>query len=58
MRRFIRFYGANPLHLLAVLLCFALVGYAVMVTGPDAFWNTEVWWAVDRSVVRRRTHRS
>jgi hypothetical protein len=44
MRKFIRFYGANPLHLLAVLLCFALVGYAVMVTGPDAFWNTEVWW--------------
>lgn len=44
MGQFRRFYGANPLHLLAVLCCFALVGYAVMVTGPDAFWNPAVWW--------------
>ena len=28
MRRFRRWYGANPLHLLAMLGCFALAGYA------------------------------
>lgn len=44
MKSFRRFYGANPLHLLACVFCFALVGYAVMVIGPDAFWNPSVWW--------------
>ena len=28
MRRLLRWYGANPLHLLALLACFALAGYA------------------------------
>ncbi len=28
MRRLTRWYGANPLHLLALLACFALAGYA------------------------------
>lgn len=28
MRRLLRWYGANPLHLLALLGCFALAGYA------------------------------
>ncbi|RZL81565.1 MAG: hypothetical protein EOP32_14375 [Rhodococcus sp. (in: high G+C Gram-positive bacteria)] len=44
MRRFARFYGANPLHLLAVLFSFALAGYAVAVVGPDTLWNPDVWW--------------
>ena len=44
MRRFARFYGAHPLHLLAVLFTFALAGYAVMVVGPQNLWNPDVWW--------------
>ncbi|BAH52425.1 hypothetical protein [Rhodococcus opacus] len=44
MRRFARFYGAHPLHLLAVLFSFALAGYAVMVVGPQNLWNPDVWW--------------
>ncbi|MFD9660528.1 hypothetical protein ACFWAY_02705 [Rhodococcus sp. NPDC059968] len=44
MRRFARFYGANPLHLLAVLFSFALAGYAVAVVGPQNLWNQDVWW--------------
>ena len=28
MRRLLRWYGASPLHLLALLGCFALAGYA------------------------------
>lgn len=30
MRRLLRWYGANPLHLLALLACFALAGYAAV----------------------------
>jgi hypothetical protein len=30
MRRLLRWYGANPLHLLALLACFALAGYAAI----------------------------
>jgi hypothetical protein len=44
MKRFARFYGANPLHLLAVLFSFALAGYAVVVVGPDTLWNPDAWW--------------
>ncbi|KXF56655.1 hypothetical protein AXA44_33420 [Rhodococcus sp. SC4] len=44
MRRFARFYGADPLHLLAVLFTFALAGYAVAVVGPQNLWNQDVWW--------------
>jgi hypothetical protein len=39
-----RFYGAHPLHLLALLACFALVGYAIAVIGPKALWNPNMWW--------------
>ena len=28
INRIIRWYGANPLHLLALLACFGLAGYA------------------------------
>jgi hypothetical protein len=30
MSRLLRWYGANPLHLLALLACFALAGYAAV----------------------------
>jgi hypothetical protein len=30
MARFIRWYGANPLHLLALICAFALAGYAAV----------------------------
>jgi len=42
--RFRTFYGAHPLHLLAVLAGFALLGYTVSVVGPAALWNPSVWW--------------
>jgi len=42
--RFRTFYGAHPLHLLAVLAGFALLGYTVSVAGPAALWNPSVWW--------------
>ena len=44
MRRFARVYGADPLHLLAVLFTFALAGYAVSVVGVQNLWNPDVWW--------------
>ncbi|WP_245552482.1 MULTISPECIES: hypothetical protein [Nocardia] len=39
-----RYYGARPLHLLALTTCFAFVGYVVAVIGPKTLWNTQVWW--------------
>lgn len=44
MKAFVRFYGARPLHLLAMGFAFALVGYVVYVAGVATFWNREVWW--------------
>ncbi len=44
LTRFRTFYGAHPLHLLAVLASFALLGYVVSVLGPTALWNPSVWW--------------
>ena len=44
MQRFARIYGANPLHLLAMVACFALWGSVILVAGPMTFINTEVWW--------------
>jgi hypothetical protein len=43
---FKRFYGENALHLLAMLGCFALVGYVVsmLVENPSAWWML-VWFA-------------
>ncbi|GGG01606.1 hypothetical protein GCM10007304_14510 [Rhodococcoides trifolii] len=44
MTKFAKFYGANPLHLLAMIFCFVL-GLAVVYTaGPMTFWNTDIWW--------------
>jgi len=44
LTRFRTFYGAHPLHLLAVLAGFALLGYIISVVGPAALWNPSVWW--------------
>ena len=44
MRRLLRWYGANPLHLLAMLGSFALAGYAAArLLPPDAF-GVAVWF--------------
>jgi peroxiredoxin len=45
MRRFPRWYGASPLHLLAMLGCFALAGYAVAELLPNNFVGIPVWLA-------------
>ena len=37
LARFRTFYGAHPLHLLAVLASFALLGYITSVAGPATF---------------------
>ena len=45
MRRLLRWYGANPLHLLTMLGSFALAGYAaVQLLSLDAF-GIAVWFA-------------
>lgn len=44
MQRFARIYGAHPLHLLAMVACFALWGSVILVAGPQTFFITEVWW--------------
>ena len=44
VRRFRDFYGAHPLHLLALLASLALLGYIISVLGPVALWNRDVWW--------------
>jgi hypothetical protein len=45
VRRFPRWYGASPLHLLALLGCFALAGYAVAELLPNNFIGIPVWLA-------------
>ncbi len=44
LTRFRAFYGAHPLHLLALLASFALVGYVVVVVGPPVLFDSSVWW--------------
>jgi hypothetical protein len=46
MRRLLRWYGANPLHLLALLGCFALAGYAAARLVPSRPLGVAVWFAV------------
>ncbi|OBB94819.1 hypothetical protein [Mycobacterium sp. 852002-40037_SCH5390672] len=41
---FARIYGSQPLHLLTMIAGFALLGYVIVVIGPDALWNPHVWW--------------
>ncbi len=40
------FYGANPLHLLALLGCFALAGYAAVATASDPSWPVMLLWFI------------
>ena len=44
MRRFLRWYGASPLHLLTLLACFALAGYAAAELLPSNFVGIAVWF--------------
>jgi hypothetical protein len=38
-------YGSTPLHLLAMLFGFALLGYVVVVAKPSTLWKPEgAWW--------------
>src|SRR5215472_3250438 len=44
MRRLLRWYGANPLHLLALLGCFALAGYAAARLVPSRPLGIAAWF--------------
>jgi hypothetical protein len=44
VRRITRWYGANPLHLLALLACFALAGYAAAQLVPSRPVGVAVWF--------------
>src|SRR6185437_47918 len=43
MRRLFRWYGAGPLHLLTLLGCLALAGYAAAQLLPSNFVGIPVW---------------
>lgn len=43
LARFRAFYGAHPLHLLALLASFALVAYVFTTVGPTSLWSS-TWW--------------
>jgi hypothetical protein len=43
MRRFSRWYGAGPLHLLTMVGCLALAGYAAAELLPSNFVGIPVW---------------
>jgi hypothetical protein len=74
MRRLLRWYGANPLHLLALLGCFALAGYAAIQLVSNRPLAVAVWFAgavvghdlllvplytlADRSVMSALRHRA
>jgi len=44
MRRFLRWYGAGPLHLLTMVGCFALAGYAAAELLPNNAVGIPVWF--------------
>ena len=44
MRRITRWYGANPLHLLTLLACFALAGYAAAQLVSSRPVGVAVWF--------------
>jgi peroxiredoxin len=74
VRRITRWYGANPLHLLALLACFALAGYAAFQLVPSRPVGVAVWFVgavighdlvlmplyaiADRSVLAAARHRA
>jgi hypothetical protein len=43
VRRFRQWYGAGPLHLLTLLACFALAGFAVAELLPSNFIGIPIW---------------
>ncbi len=44
LARFRSLYGSTPLHLVGMLVCFALVAYTVATVGVSALWNPTTWW--------------
>jgi hypothetical protein len=40
----VRLYGSHPLHLLTLIIGFALFGYVVATIKPVTLWNPHVWW--------------
>jgi hypothetical protein len=44
MRRFLNWYGAGPLNLLAMIACFALAGYAAAELLPNNAFGIPVWF--------------
>lgn len=51
VRRWRRHYGAHPLHLIVVLMVFAVVGYVVTVLLPDPTGLTILIWFLGAVVV-------
>ncbi len=41
---FARLYGSHPLHLLTLIMGFALFGYVIATIQPVTLWNPQVWW--------------
>jgi hypothetical protein len=50
-RRIAGHYGADPLHLLALLACFALAGYAASRVAAAGIWVGFVIWFVGAAIV-------
>lgn len=44
MERFRAVYGSNPLHLLSLIVGFALLGYVLATIKPSTLWNPHTWW--------------
>ncbi|HEX3283483.1 MAG TPA: hypothetical protein VHT50_02205 [Mycobacterium sp.] len=44
LARFRSVYGSHPLHLLTLIVGFALFGYVVTTIKPVALWNPHTWW--------------
>lgn len=44
VKRFREIYGSHPLHLLTLVVGFALVGYVVVTIKPATLWNHHTWW--------------
>jgi hypothetical protein len=51
MGRFTEFYGARPLHLLVLIACFALAGYAGSLLLGDPALLTVLVWFIGAAVV-------
>jgi hypothetical protein len=44
LARFREIYGSHPLHLLTLVVGFALFGYVLATVGPATLWNPRSWW--------------